>query len=175
MKDGVVVSGANSNMLRITNIEESDEGVYNCVASNKGGQVESNPATITVYGMLLITCLLHKAVILHYHTGPPIVQELPQQVHVVLGEEFQITCTATNDQDAPTNLMFFWRTPRRAEFNETTTDEDNSRIASSALHISRVTNNFGGQYTCNVRNNRRGNVNTSFALIVEGIYSLYNI
>ena len=52
MKDGVVVSGANSNMLRITNIEESDEGVYKCVASNKGGQVESNPATITVYGML---------------------------------------------------------------------------------------------------------------------------
>ena len=52
MKDGVVVSGANSNMLRITNIEESDEGVYQCVASNKGGQVESNPATITVYGML---------------------------------------------------------------------------------------------------------------------------
>ena len=50
MKDGVVVSGANSNMLRITNIEESDEGVYKCVVSNKGARVESNPATIIVYG-----------------------------------------------------------------------------------------------------------------------------
>jgi len=59
MKDGVVVSGANSNMLSITNIEESDEGVYKCVASNKGGQVESNPATITVYGMLITTCMLY--------------------------------------------------------------------------------------------------------------------
>ena len=62
MKDGVVVSGANSNMLRITNIEESDEGVYKCVASNKGGQVESNPATITIYGecmyMLITLCML---------------------------------------------------------------------------------------------------------------------
>ena len=58
MKDGVVVSGANSNMLRITNIEESDEGVYKCVASNKGGQVESNPATITIYGMLVASSLL---------------------------------------------------------------------------------------------------------------------
>jgi len=50
MKDGVVMTGANSNMLRITNIEESDEGVYKCVVSNKGGMVESNPATVTVYG-----------------------------------------------------------------------------------------------------------------------------
>ena len=54
MKDGVVVSGTNSNMLRITNIVGPDEGVYKCVASNKGGKVESNPAIITVYGMLVI-------------------------------------------------------------------------------------------------------------------------
>jgi len=59
MKDGVVVSGANSNMLRITNIEESDEGVYKCVASNKGGQIESDPATITVYGTLITTSMLY--------------------------------------------------------------------------------------------------------------------
>ena len=60
MKDGVVVSGANSNMLRITNIEESDEGVYKCVASNKGGQVESDTATVTVFGKLvtIYRCML---------------------------------------------------------------------------------------------------------------------
>ena len=56
MKDGVVVSGANSSMLRITDIEESDEGVYNCVASNSGGQAESNTATVTLYGMLVTIC-----------------------------------------------------------------------------------------------------------------------
>ena len=101
------------------------------------------------------------------------VQELPQQVHVVLGEEFQITCTATNDQDAPTNLMFSWEAPRGAELNETTTDEDDSRTASSTLHISSVTNNNNGsKYTCNVRNIRGGGVGTSFTLIVEGIFSL---
>ena len=37
-------------MLRITNITESDEGVYKCVASNKVGRAESNAATVTVYG-----------------------------------------------------------------------------------------------------------------------------
>ena len=49
----MMVSRANSNILRIKNIMESDEGVYKCVVSNsndKGVTVESNPASITVYG-----------------------------------------------------------------------------------------------------------------------------
>ena len=50
MKDNVVVYGANSNILIINDTNESDEGVYKCVATNKGGMVESNPATVTVYG-----------------------------------------------------------------------------------------------------------------------------
>ena len=50
MKDGVNVSNANSNMLVITNITESDEGKYKCVASNKGGMAMSKPATVTIYG-----------------------------------------------------------------------------------------------------------------------------
>ena len=50
MKDDVSISDANSRILKITNITELDEGVYKCVASNKGGMVESNPATVTVYG-----------------------------------------------------------------------------------------------------------------------------
>jgi len=96
------------------------------------------------------------------------VEELPQQVHVVLGEEFQITCIATNNQDAPTNLMFSWRTPRRVKFNQTTTDEDNSRTASSTLHISSVTNNDGGRYMCSGSNDGGSEVTTS-RLIVEGL------
>jgi len=87
----------------------------------------------------------------------------------VLGEEFQITCTATNDQDAPTNLIFSWRTPRGVEFNETTTDEDDSHTASSTLHISDVTNSNGGQYRCIVWNDG-GNDTTKSLLVVEGLY-----
>ena len=88
----------------------------------------------------------------------------------MLGAEFQITCTATNDQDAPRNLMFSWRVPRKVTFNETTTDEDDSRTASSTLHISRVTNNDDGRYHCSVRNGARSIVMTStLTLIVEGL------
>ena len=50
MKDGVNMSDANSNMLVITNITESDEGKYKCVASNKGGVAMSKLATVTIYG-----------------------------------------------------------------------------------------------------------------------------
>ena len=105
-------------------------------------------------------------------SGPPRVQELPQQSHVVFGEEFQITCTATNDQDAPENMTFTWKTRRAVQFNETTTDEDDSRTASSTLHISSVTSSDSGKYTCNVRNVKRGSIGTSLTLIVEGIISL---
>ena len=46
--------GTNSNMLRLTKINESNEGIYKCMVSNKGGDVVSNPATVTVYGKLEI-------------------------------------------------------------------------------------------------------------------------
>ena len=86
----------------------------------------------------------------------------------MLGEVFQITCTASNDQDAPTNLMFSWRTSKGVEFNETTTDEDDSHTASSTLHISSVTYNDGGRYRCSVRNDG-GSAVTTLRLIVEGL------
>ena len=50
MKDDILIPDVNSRILKIINITESDEGVYKCVASNRGGMAESNPATVTVYG-----------------------------------------------------------------------------------------------------------------------------
>ena len=50
IKNNEVVSGIKSRRLRLTNIQESNEGVYMCTASNKGGIIVSNPGTVTVYG-----------------------------------------------------------------------------------------------------------------------------
>ena len=54
IKDDTVISGSTSRRLRFTNIQESNEGAYKCRASNKGGMVVSNPATVTVYGELAV-------------------------------------------------------------------------------------------------------------------------
>ena len=64
--------------------------------------------------------------------------------------------------------MFSWKTPKRVEFNETTTDEDDSHTASSTIHISSVTYNDSGRYRCSVRNDGGSDV-TTLRLIVEGL------
>ena len=97
------------------------------------------------------------------------IEDLPQQIHVVLGEQLEITCTATNDQDAPKNLMFSWRTPQNV--NRTTNEDSGSQKATSTLLINAVTRDHGGVYQCIVRNGEPLSANSSKAttLIVEGI------
>ena len=103
------------------------------------------------------------------------VEELPQQLHAVLDESFQITSTATNDQDAPMNLMFYWKGPDGVQFNVTTTDEDDSLTAISTLHISNVTHNHGGVYKCTVSNDehQRNNISVITTLVIEGKNKTY--
>ena len=50
LRNGKLLPGATFNVLRFIKINESNEGIYKCVVSNKGGEVEFNPATVTVYG-----------------------------------------------------------------------------------------------------------------------------
>ena len=57
------VTGINSNMLVIPDVELSDENTYTCSASNEGGQSESKVAWLTVTGMhdcnINSTCTLY--------------------------------------------------------------------------------------------------------------------
>ena len=54
MRNGVIIPDYNVNVLRINDIKQSDDGLYQCIASNKGGNVTSNPAKTTVYGKRII-------------------------------------------------------------------------------------------------------------------------
>ena len=96
------------------------------------------------------------------------IERLPQQLHVVLGEEFQIICTATNDQDASMSLILSWTTPNGVDI--TTADEHNGLTTTSTLHISNVTHNHGGVYQCTASNGEHqgNNVSVTSTLVVEG-------
>ena len=89
----------------------------------------------------------------------------------MLDEQFQITCNATNDKDAPHNMMFIWMTPDGVDHNVNMTSEDDDNTASSTLYISRLARSDSGTYKCYVTNNNVSNarVVTSTIVIVKGL------
>ena len=89
----------------------------------------------------------------------------------MLDEQFQITCNATNDKDAPYNMMFTWMTPDGVDHNVNMTSEDDDHTASSTLYISRLARNDNGTYKCYVTNNNVSNASvvTSTIVIVKGL------
>ena len=91
-----------------------------------------------------------------------------------MGEQFQITCNATNDKDAPHNMMFTWMTPDGVDPIMNMTSEDDDHTASSTLYISRLARSDNGTYKCYVINNNVSNasvVTTATTVIVEGWFS----
>ena len=93
----------------------------------------------------------------------------------MLDEEFQITCNATNDKDAPHNMMFTWVTPDGVDHYVNMTSEDDDHTASSTLYISRLARSDSGTYKCYVTNNNVSNagVVTSTIVIVKGWWYSY--
>ena len=90
----------------------------------------------------------------------------------MLDEQFQITCNATNDNDAPHNMMFTWITPDGVDHNVNMTSEDDDHTASSTLYISRLARSDNGTYRCYVTNNNVSNASvvTSTIVIVKGLW-----
>ena len=103
----------------------------------------------------------------------PKITSLPHKILGVLGEQFQITCNATNDKDAPHNMMFTWMTPDGVDPIVNITTEDDDHTASSTLYISRLAGSDNGTYKCYVTNNNVSSasvVTTATTVIVEGLY-----
>ena len=96
------------------------------------------------------------------------IEKLPQQLHAVLGEEFHITCTATNDHDAPMNLTLSWTAPNGVDI--IATNKHDGLTTTSTLHISDVTHGHGGAYQCTASNGelQGNNVSVTLTLVVEG-------
>ena len=169
MWNGVIISDDNSNVLRINEIKQSDDGTYQCIASNKGGNATSNPAMIIVYGKGVNINFI--VITIDKYTDKPSVIPFPSQILGVLSEQFQITCNATNDKDAPHNMMFTWMAPDGVNDNIKITSKDDDHTASSTLYISRLARSDNGTYKCYVTNNNdsSASVVTSTTVIVEGL------
>ena len=167
MRNGVIISDDNSFVLTINEIRQSDDGIYQCIASNKGGNATSNPAMITVYGKKNTSNNFFNMI----NTDNPTINPLQHQTLGVLDEQFQITCNATNDKDAPHNMMFTWITPDGVDYNVNMTSEDDDHSVSSTLYISRLARSDNGTYKCYVTNNNVSNASifTSTTVIVEGL------
>ena len=96
------------------------------------------------------------------------IEKLPHQLYAVLGKEFHITCTATNDHDAPMNLTLSWTAPSSVDI--ITTNKHGGLTTTSTLHISNVAYNHNGTYQCTASNGEHqgNNISTSSTLVVEG-------
>jgi len=108
---------------------------------------------------------------IYYYTDKPKVVPFPHEIHGVLGEQFKITCYATNDKDAPHNMTFTWMTPDGFVHNVNMTSEDDDHTTSSTLYISRLARSDNGTYKCIVTNNEVSSTSvvTSTTVIVEGL------
>ena len=96
------------------------------------------------------------------------IEKLPLQLHAVLGKEFNITCTATNDHDAPMNMTLSWIAPSGVDI--ITTNKHGGFTTTSTFHISDVTHNHNGTYQCTASNgeHQENNISTISTLVVEG-------
>lgn len=85
-KSGVDIPNATSNSLTLTNVSESDEGLYTCRVSGKcNPPVISNPASLTI------------------KPAPKITQE-PKNAELCLGDKLELSVTATGS-----DLSYQWR------------------------------------------------------------------
>ena len=96
------------------------------------------------------------------------IENMPLQLHAVLGKEFNITCTTTNDHDALMNLTLSWTAPSGVDI--ITTNKHDGLTMTSILHISDVTHDHGGVYVCTASNGEHqgNNISVASTIVVKG-------
>ena len=67
-----------------------------------------------------------------------------------MGKEFNITCIATNDHDAPMNLTLSWTAPSGIDI--ITANKHDGLTTTSTLYVSYVTHDHSGVYVCTASN-----------------------
>ncbi|NQU42504.1 immunoglobulin domain-containing protein, partial [bacterium] len=139
-KNGVNISGANSNTHSITSAQVSDAGTYSCAVSNSAGTAVSNGAVLEV--------------IEDPGSGAPVIQSEPSNATFQAGQTIQLSVTVTGS----TPLQYQWR----KEYSLI------SGATSAIYQIPNADSSDGARYWCRITN-AYGHVDTRMATItVEG-------
>jgi len=139
-KGGVNISGKTAATLTLTNVQEADEGTYDCVVTNSEGTATSAAATLTVTAPL-----------------PPDLTAPTISVHPVGGTFPELTVNVTLSVTATGNpaVTYQWK-----KGGVDITNEDNATLVFSGISLADA-----GSYTVVVTNSE-GSVTSNAAVIV---------
>ncbi|XP_028652751.2 peroxidasin isoform X1 [Erpetoichthys calabaricus] len=130
MKDDERLNLLEDGTLMIQNTQETDQGVYQCMAKNVAGKVKTPEVTLRYFGA---------------PSRPSFVIQ-PQNTEVLVGESVTLECSATGQPHPRISWTKGDRTPLLNDDRITITN-------SGGLYIQNVNQADGGQYICFASNN----------------------
>ncbi|XP_053565707.1 peroxidasin homolog isoform X2 [Bombina bombina] len=145
MKDDSRLNLLEDGTLMIQNTQETDQGIYQCMAKNVAGEVKTHEVTLRYYGT---------------PARPSFVIQ-PQNTEVLLGESVTLECSAAGQPQPRITWTRGDRTPL----------PNDSRInitPSGGLYIQDVTQEDSGEYTC-FATNSVDTIHSTGYIIVQAI------
>ncbi|XP_054834176.1 peroxidasin homolog isoform X1 [Eublepharis macularius] len=131
--------------LMIQNTQETDQGIYQCMAKNVAGEVKTQEVTLRYFGSPA-----RPSFVIH-----------PQNTEVLVGESVTLECSATGHPQPRITWTKGDRTPL----------PNNPRITitpSGGLYIQNVDQEDGGEYTC-FATNSIDNIHATAFIIVQAV------
>uniref|UniRef100_A0A673VDL4 Lactoperoxidase n=1 Tax=Suricata suricatta TaxID=37032 RepID=A0A673VDL4_SURSU len=131
--------------LMIQNTQETDQGIYQCMAKNAAGQVKTQEVTLRYFGS----------------PARPAFVIQPQNTEVLVGESVTLECSATGHP--PPRIT--WTKGDRTPLPE---DPRVSITPSGGLYIQKVQQDDSGEYTC-FASNSLGSIQATALIIVQAL------
>ena len=175
--------GTDTPILTIHSIQETDEGLYLCVVTNRNGSVTSNtailmlsrylleekcymhvtctnPCTCTLASSYMHVCSLWQQYIRQLSSHPVTPPEIllgPQSMEVERGVIVELSCSAVGGG----TLQFTWNTTANVTLPAPSTNEKNSTLTfiMSPTHM--------GDYQCTVTNERGSSVSETATINIS--------
>ncbi|XP_019468810.1 peroxidasin homolog isoform X2 [Meleagris gallopavo] len=145
MKEDSRLNLLDDGTLMIQNTQETDQGIYQCMAKNVAGEVKTQEVTLRYFGSPA-----RPSFVIH-----------PQNTEVLVGESVTLECSATGHPQPQITWTKGDRTPLPSDPRITITP-------SGGLYIQNVKQEDSGEYTC-FATNSVGNIHATAYIIVQAL------